>query len=230
MRYFKYKNTDKNKENALKEQYEMLSGNEKRIFRKKKLLEKLGAVLAGVIFLACVWVGTKLILLIPTPTVFFLEILAIIADVILGLIMLIVSVIITAILTTPLWNKIESLHVPNLKKEIISKASAHLREFYGLNEPYIITKCFESTDKKFIDCDVCIFICGDELRITKDIVHGFLYGEKDLGCYAFKADEITLAKQIDGKCLRCELSSDDVTFLLGYRAEKYISENFISNK
>ena len=117
-----------------------------------------------------------------------------------------------------------------MKKEIFSKASVHLRDYYGLNEPYIITKCFDSTDKKFIDCDVCIFVCGDELRITKDIVHGFLYGEKDLGCYAFKTDEINITKQIHGKSFRCGLSAKDVTFLLGYRAEKYISENFISNK
>ena len=114
-----------------------------------------------------------------------------------------------------------------MKKETLLKASAHLRDYYGFNEPYIITKCFDSTDKKFIGCDVCIFVCNNELRITKDIVHGFLYGEKDLGCYAFKADEITLSKQIDEACLRCELSTKDLTFLLGYRAKKYIEENFI---
>ena len=227
MRYFKYKNTDKNEKNAFKEQYKTLTVEEKRIFRKKRMLEKCGCLVMALIFCLTVALGSFLINLIPTPTQVVWKILWIIGKVLLCLALLVLSVVFSAILSMPVWIKSDSLDVPKMKKEIFSKASAHLRDYYGFNEPYIITKCFDSTDKKFIDCDVCIFVCNNELRITKDIVHGFLHGEKDLGCYAFKADEITLSKQIDEACLRCELSTKDLTFLLGYRAKKYIEENFI---
>lgn len=227
MRYFKYKNTDKNEKNAFKEQYKTLSAEEKRIFRKKQILEKCGCFLMILIFCLTVGLGCFLINLIPTPSGLVFEILLIIVKVVFYPVLLFLSLVFSAILSMPVWIKSDSLDVPKMKKEIFSKASAHLRDYYGFNEPYIITKCFDSTDKKFIDCDVCIFVCNNELRITKDIVHGFLYGEKDLGCYAFKADEITLSKQIDEACLRCELSTKDLTFLLGYRAKKYIEENFI---
>lgn len=230
VRYFKYKNTDKTKTNAFKEQYKTLSAEEKRIFRKKQILEKCGCLVMALILCLTAALGSFLINLIPTPTYLHVKIALIIAKVLYYPLLLFFSVVFAVILSMPVWIKSDSLDVPKMKKEIFSKASAHLRDYYGLNEPYVITKCFDSTDEKFIDCDVCIFVCDGELRITKDIVHGFLHGEKDLGCYAFKADEINLTKQIHGKSSRCELSAKDVKFLLGYRAEKYISENFISNK
>lgn len=227
MRYFKYKNTNKNEKNALKEQYKILTADEKLIFRKRRMLEKCGCFLMILIFWLTAAFGIFLINLIPTPSDLIFKILCIILKTVLAVVMLYVSVVLAAVLTIPVWSKTDSLNIPEMKKEIFSKACAHLREFYGLDEPYIITKCFDSTDEKFKNCDVCIFICGGEVRITKDIVSGFLHGEKDIGCYAFEKDEITLTKRTDGKCLRCELSSNDTTFLLGYKARKYISENFI---
>ena len=113
-----------------------------------------------------------------------------------------------------------------MKKEIFSKACEHLRDYYKLQEPYIITKCFDATDKKFQNHDVCIFVVGDELRLTTNIVRGFLYGERDLGCYAFKQEEITLSKQKNGDRLVAELRADNTIFLLGYRAKGFINKNF----
>ena len=104
-----------------------------------------------------------------------------------------------------------------------------MRDYYELQEPYIITKCFDATNKIFKNHDVCIFVVGDELRLTTDIVHGFLYEERDLGCYAFKRDEITLSKQQNGNHLIAELKSDNAIFLLLYRAKRFIEENFTAN-
>lgn len=59
-----------------------------------------------------------------------------------------------------------------MKKKIFSKACGHLRDYYELQEPYIITNCFEATDKNFKNHDVCIFVVGDELRLTTDLVRG----------------------------------------------------------
>ena len=90
----------------------------------------------------------------------------------------------------------------------------------------MITKCFDATDKKFQNHDVCIFVVGDELRITTNLVQGFLYGERDLGCYAFKQNEIILTKQQKGNNLIAELRADDTVFLLGYRAKGFVDKNF----
>ena len=229
MRYFRYKNTDKNVNNALKEQYKTLSKDEKRTFRKEKRWRKFSTIVSMIIYISCIVVGIFLLKSIPVPSAWFLEVLVIVGKVIVGFILLIVGSVITVGLTMPLWKKVESFHIPSMKKEIFSKACTHLRDYYQLQEPYIITKCFDATDNKFKNHDVCIFIVGDELRITADLIRGFLHGERDLGCYAFKKEEITLSKQQDGNRLTAELKSGDTSFVLGYRAKGFI-DNFIVSK
>ena len=229
MRYFRYKNTDKNVNNALKEQYKTLTEDEKRTFRKKKRWQKFSTIVTLTIFICCLIAEIFLLKSIPVPNDNFLEVLVIVGKVIVGFILLIVSGSLTAILTTPLWKKVETFDIPLMKKEIFSKACKHLRDYYQLQEPYIITKCFEATDKNFQNHDVCIFIVGDELRITTDLIQGFLHGERDLGCYAFKAEEITLLKRNNGKHLVAELRADNTVFLLGYRAKGFI-DNFLNSK
>ena len=227
MRYFKYKNTNKNIDNALKEQYKTLTEDEKRTFRKEKRWRKFSTIVSMIIYISCIVVGIFLLKSIPVPSAWFLEILVIVGKVIVGFILLIVGGVITVGLTMPLWKKVESFHIPSMKKEIFSKACTHLRDYYQLQEPYIITKCFDATDDKFKNHDVCIFIVGNELRITTDLVRGFLHGERDLGCYAFKKEEITLSKQQDGNHLIAELKVGDTIFLLGYRAKGFIENTFL---
>ena len=229
MRYFRYKNTDKNVNNALKEQYKTLTEDEKRTFRKKKRWQKFSTIVTLTIFICCIIAEIFLLKSIPVPNDNFLEVLVIVGKVIVGFILLIVSGGLTAILVTPLWKKVETFDIPLMKKEIFSKACKHLRDYYQLQEPYIITKCFEATDKNFQNHDVCIFIVGDELRITTDLIQGFLHGARDLGCYAFKTEEFTLLKRNNGKHLVAELRADNTVFLLGYRAKGFI-DNFLNSK
>ena len=229
MRYFKYKNTNKNINNALKEQYKTLTEDEKRTFRKEKRWRKFSTIVSLIIYISCIVAGIFLLKSIPLPSAWFLEILVIVGEVIIGFIILIASGVLTVALTMPLWKKVESFHIPSIKKEIFSKACKHLRDYYQLQEPYLITKCFDSTDKKFENHDVCIFVVGDELRITTDLVRGFLHGERDLGCYAFKKEEITLSKQNVGNHLIAELKANNIVFLLGYRAKGFIDKSFLQN-
>ena len=229
MRYFRYKNTDKNVNNSLKEQYKTLTEDEKRTFRKKKRWQKFSTILTLTIFICCIIAEIFLLKSIPVPNDNFWKVLVIVGKVIVGFILLIVSGSLTAILTTPLWKKVETFDIPLMKKKIFSKACKHLRDYYQLQEPYIITKCFEATDKNFQNHDVCIFIVGDELRITTDLIQGFLHGERDLGCYAFKTEEITLLKRNNGKHLVAELRAYNTVFLLGYRAKGFI-DNFLNSK
>ena len=228
MRYFKYKNTNKNMNNALKEQYKTLTEDEKRTFRKEKRWRKFSTIASLIIYISCIVFGIFLLKAIPVPNAWFLEVLVIVGKVIVGFILLIVGGVITVGLTMPLWKKVESFHIPSMKKEIFSKACGHLREYYELQEPYIITKCFDATDKKFQNHDVCIFVVGDELRITTDLMRGFLHGERDLGCYAFKKEEITLSRQNNGNHLAVELKVDNTVFLLGYRAKGFIDKIFLT--
>ena len=227
MRYFKYKNTNKNINIALKEQYKILTEDEKRTFRKEKRWRKFSTIVSLIIYISCVVTGIFLIKSIPLPSAWLLEVLVIVGKVIVGLIFLILGGVVTVELTMPLWKKVKSFHIPSMKKNIFSKACGHLRDYYELQEPYIITKCFDASDKKFQNHDVCIFVVRDELRLTTDLVHGFLHGERDLGCYVFRRDEITISKQQDGNHLIAELKVGDTVFLLGYHSKGYIEKNFL---
>lgn len=228
LRYYKYKNTDKNINNALKEQYKTLTKDEKRTFRREKRWRKFSTIIFLVIYISLVVSGIFLLKSIPLPSAWSLKILVIVGEMIIGFILLIASGVLTVALTMPLWKKVESFHIPSIKKEIFSKACTHLRDYYQLQEPYIITKCFDATDKKFVNHDVCIFVVGDELRITTDLVRGFLHGERDLGCYAFKKEEITLTKQNNGNHLIVALKANNTVFLLGYRVKGFIDKNFLT--
>lgn len=226
MRYFRYKNTNANRNNALKAQYKSLTNGEKHIVRAKKSWRILSFIVSLIVYCSCIALGFFLLKSIPLPNTWFFKALITVGKVIVGIIVLIVGGVITAGLTSPLWNKAVSIHAPTIKKEILSSACGHLRDYYGLQEPYIITKCFDATDEKFQNHDVCIFVVGDELRITADLVRGFLYGERDLGCYAFKQDEITMSKQQSRNHLLAELKAGNTVFLLGYRAKAFIEKNF----
>ncbi len=230
MRYFKYKNTMKNMNNALKEQYLTLTKDEKRTVRKERLWRRCSSIVAFIIFFSCIFASIYLLKTIPNPSNQWLEVLVIIAKVIAGFVMLIVSGFLTYRITYPLWKKVESFNIPLMKKEFFSKACGHLRDYYELQEPHIITKCYDSTDEKFKNHDVCIFVVNDELRITADLIRGFLHGHRDLGCYVFNRDEISISKKRENNLLIAELKAEDTVFLLGYRAKRFIENSFISRE
>lgn len=231
MRYFKYKNTNKTHELALKEQYKAITCDKQLILRKRKRWETFSTIISLIIFITTSILGIYLLKIIPQPSGLFWYILVSVVKLLVFLfIILVVCGFITVVLTAPLWRKVDSFHLSSLKKKIFSEACRHLRKFYGLKEPYIVTKCFDATDKKFQNHDVCIFVVDDELRITTDLIRGFLHGKRDLGCYAFIKNEIVLSKQESGKHLIAELKVDDMVFMLGYRAKGFIEKYLIAKK
>lgn len=226
MRYFKYKNENKNIQNALKEQYLSLTKDEKRTVRQEKSWRTFSTIVSfGLIFIL-IGLGVYLLLLIPKPSAIGWQIAYYIGMVPLGLVMLVICSGLTYVITLPLWNKVKKYNLPVIKKEILAKSCVHLRKYYQLNEPYILTKCYKSSDERFTNHDVCIFVVGDELRITTDLINGFLHGDRDLGCYAFVKEEICISKKCQDNLLIAELSTKDVTFLLGYRAKSFIEKIF----
>jgi len=180
------------------------------------------------IFVCLLIAASCLLIMIPKPDEIALRVLAGIGLILLGLLMLMLSAIIALILTIPILEKAIKYRLPEIKKEILSKATAHLRDYYDLNEPYIITKCFDASDKKWINHDVCIFVACGELRVTTNLIHGFIHGERDLGCCAFRRSEIALSKCRDDNRLKLELRAENSFFVLGYRAKGFIEKNFIN--
>jgi len=227
-RYFKYKNTDKNYNNALREQYKTLTKHEKYIFRKDRFWIRLMSIFSSFVFCIFCVLGLFLLDKIPHPDELVWIIIYSTGMFLSGFVVILLSGLLTFALSIPLFNKINSFNIPLMKKDIFSKACAHLRVYYGLNEPYIVTKCYTSSDGSFRNHDVCIFIADNELRITADIMNGFLYGERDLGCYCFRRDEIYLEKRKDGNILIADLRCGETSFSLGYRAKTYIEKYFIN--
>lgn len=230
MKYFKYTNTGKAHTSALKAQYKALTVDEKRIVRRERMWRRILNVLSYLIFFAFMAAVFVFLKCIPAPEEIFFKILTAIGKFIIFFFLSILGGILAILLTTPVQKKLSSYQIPAMKKDIFSRACAHLREFYGIREPYILTKCYDSSDRKFRDHDVCIFMADGELRITTDLINGFLYGERDLGCYAFKTEEIVLTKQNYNGRLAVELKSGDTVFLLGNRAMGYIKRNLLNDR
>lgn len=101
------------------------------------------------------------------------------------------------------------------------------REFYGFTESCVVTKCYDSSDKVFAKRDVCIFVADGELRVCANLKYGFSFREKDLGCYAFKPDEISVNLINENNILITELKSNEVSFRLGRRAKSFIEKDFL---
>lgn len=227
MRFFRFKNTDKALEQALRAQYKTLTADEQRLIRKEKRWRNFALTVTLLLFVGLMGASICLLIQLPDPDGIIWAILASVGKVILGFLLFLVSLFLLAVCVSPLWNKVESMQLPSIKKEFFSNACKHLRDYYQLQEPCIVTKCFDSTDEKFKNHDVCVFVVGDELRITADLIRGFLHGERDLGCYAFKQEEIALSKKQNEKQLILELRAGDAVFHLGYRAKAFIEKNFL---
>lgn len=232
MRYFKYINENKCKGKVLLEHYKSLTKDEKATFRKHKLWNSILLASMLIIFCSVMAVGSLLLKQIPKANNDWLELLRIIGIIIGLFLLLFLSVLLISVLTIPLQKKAASYNLPVVKKEILSCGCQYLRDYYGLGDTYVITKCYDSSEAKFKDHDLCIFISGGELRITTDLVRGFLHGERDLGCYALRREEITLTRKMHAELNAVELKAsntgDEVVFLLGYRASGFIRRNYLN--
>ena len=189
MKYFKYRNISKVQQLAYKERLASLGKDEQKKIKRSDRLTKLLSISGFVFFFCCIGMLIFFIQLIPAPKNILLKILYGIGCIILGFIGLIIIGIATGIPLGILLDKIK-YNLPEMRKEFIKKASEPIRKYYGLSDEYLITKCFESTNTLFNDHDICIFRYGNEIRMTTDIVKGFINGNCDLGCYSIKFNEL----------------------------------------
>ena len=229
MRYFRYKGPKTTEDPILREEYKKFIENEKKLMRRCDRAEGIGCGLVLLVTGACLSFSIWGLTQIPQPEGnAFLIIAYILGIVVLGFGMAVISLAIGGLTAATIFNWVGKKR--NSRERILLKACEHLREYYGLQEPCIVTKCYESSDKKFKNHDVCIFVADEELRITTNLKNGFIHSEKDLGCHAFLRDEISLTKIEGEKFLMAELKAGETTFLLGYRAKGFIEKNFLAPK
>ena len=223
MKYFKYKNINKVQQLAYKERLASLGKDEQKKIKRSDRLIMLLSVIGFVFFFCCIGMFIFFIKLIPVPKNILLKILYGIGCIILGFIGLIISGVATGIPFGILLDKIK-YNLPEMRKEFIKRASEPIRKYYGLSDEYLITKCFESTNSLFNNHDICIFRYGNEIRMTTDIVKGFINGNCDLGCYSIKFNELKIYKDDynDKRVTILEFAKEK--FVIGIRAYSYISK------
>lgn len=225
MRYFK---CDLHIDNsALKAQYHELSGQERRALRRAKVLSKLGTVifvLVTALVLIAAFTVWKLFISKEEETV-LLTIVNVMLGILWGGACLVLAPMVAIFAAIPFWNKYPGTE----KKEqrlLLSKGCVRLKEYYGFCKPFLVTKCFDSTDRRFRRHDVCLFFVEGELRLTVNLHYGFFDSERDLGCYAFRREELQLQSVPHAGHPAAELKCGDTVFLLGIRAEKFIRDHF----
>ena len=227
MRYFKYKDIWKTYRRAEKAEIAQMPKAQRRKIYQSNVWQVLGVIVLFLVAGLCMGIGSNLMLRIPQPNNIVLSILYFCAIIVAVFILMILGLLLGGVVAAPILSKAEYPPV-RIGRASMYRGCAHLRRYYGLQEPYVITKCFACSNENFKDHDVCLFVYGGELRITADLIRGFANGGNDLGCYAFRADEITLTKVEHGGHLALELKAEKVTFLLGYRAKSFIQKHYSS--
>ena len=228
MRYFKYKNLQGFEKNARKEYLKSLSKKEKRIEKWNTFVSYCSIIALLVVGLGLSAVSICALTRIPFPENVFLYIAALIGTAILGLGAVLLSFIIAALVCLLIEKaSVKGAHAQ--RKEALNRATAVLREYYGLGDDYIVTKCYDASND-FKNRDVCIFFAEGELRITVNIVHGFSHISRDLGCYCFKPEEITVSATQENGIIMTVLTCGDTFFRLGKRAKGYIQKHEKDNE
>ncbi len=192
MRHFQYQNYDKS-QREMKKAIDLASENHKHAYRKERTLEILMFVMFAILFvLGLVGVFMLADAVFPVCKTVFEKMLDIIVTALIRIIGVIGTFILAGLAVLPLGKK--AIQISRQRRQYANSipACAHLRAYYGVKEPYLITKCYEDSGKRFENKDICLFVSDGELRITKDLIKGFLHAERDVGCYTMTSDEISL--------------------------------------
>lgn len=229
MRYFKCPPPDKAENEKFKKQHAELLIKEKACKKKEKILHRIYWILFFVIFCSVTVVGTWLVWQIPEPKSILLCAGLYLTQFISIFVFMIVGAIIAALVVSPLDKKIKNT-AKKLKKSTLDSASEYLRIYYGLTDAFVITKCYDATDRKFKNHDICLFVKDNELCLCTNLVNGLLNSDKDLGCYAFTKEEITLTERVTDKYTAAVLACGETEFVLGKRVRAWIERNYFHEK
>lgn len=114
--------------------------------------------------------------------------------------------------------KVSNFH--NTTYKMMYEANIKIFEYYDLNNNYIITKCYNSSNDSFINKDVLICYNNGKIKITNDLYHSI----SDIGCYEFDLSEIKYYNFKEDGLIKTKLECEDINFILGYRAKTFIEK------
>lgn len=194
----------------------------RRQCRKAKWLDRGGHILCWTTSLLLLAVSFGVIgWLLPGSEDTVLKILTYIGRSVLALVLAPLSVMLGLVAGAPLWNIREKTRRDHLQ-EAQYEACGVLRDYYRFREPFLVTKCYHSTDRRFSRHDVCLYFVEEELRITANLHYGFFRPERDLGCYVLGRQELRLTKGTYHDRAAVELQAGELTFCLGQRAGAFL--------
>ncbi len=120
---------------------------------------------------------------------------------------------------------IHPVSIRRLEKEIIAQITIPLRKYYKVpKDDYVVTKCYNSTNKEMINQDVLLFFNENKLRITNN----FYYSIRDFGCIEFTNTEVTVYNKPkdNKKGVKTIIQSEHFQLELGYRARTFIMKHW----
>ncbi len=110
--------------------------------------------------------------------------------------------------------------IGELTNDLIIKITQPLREYYHVpDDNFIVTKCYNSSDKFMINKDVILFFVDGKLRITNN----FNRSIKDFGCYELDEKDTSVKNIVDIK-VKTFIKCGDISLELGYKAKTYIDK------
>ena len=224
MRYFQYDGEIPSIE-VLRKKGMKLSAAMNRNRRKAGLLGALGTVVFWVLFL--VLGGAQIFLInwiMPGEEGIVWVIVDFVGKGILYGFAFILAAIAAAVAASPLWGKRQNTEKA-LLREALSVACTELKAFYQFQKPFLVTKCYRSSDRRFDRHDVCLFLVDGKLRLTVNLHYGFFDLRRDLGCYEFDFSEIELLPGRYKEREAVELRFGEITFLLGQQAKTFVEQN-----
>lgn len=115
--------------------------------------------------------------------------------------------------------------LPEISKKALEACVLPLKDYYAFNKPFIITKCYDSTNEDFINKDVILFVCENKLRIINDLTRSSL----DIGCYEFCIEELDYYYEPHNNLISCVLKCEQTTFRLAKTAIPFIKRNLLNN-
>ena len=230
MRYFKCPPPDKAENEKFKKQHAELLIKEKAFKKKEKIWGRIYWILFFIILIPISVGGPWLIWQIPEPKSVLLCIGLYITRSISIFVFLVIGAIIAALVIPPILDKKVESTAQMIRIDLLALSTEYLRDYYELQSPYLVTKCYDATDRKFKNHDICLFVKDNELRLCNNLARGFLDSDKDLGCYTFTKEEITLTERVTDKYTAAVLTCGETEFVLGKRAKAWIERYFSNEK
>lgn len=223
MRYFKCEPFTES--DTYRQQYAELKARDEESSRKWRVRGKLGfavCVLVAGLVLGGGWLLAKLLVSTEQPTV-LLTVLATGARIVLSIVVVIAALALGLLAGSLFWKQ-NGDNQRSERRLLLRKGCEQYREYYGFREPYLLTKCFDSSDKRFRKHDICLFTVDGELRLTVNLQYGFFDPDRDLGCYGFSREELAIEEAPWEEHPAVKLTAGETTFLLGSRTLPFLDK------